>query len=91
MQIEYKETTKWTKRVNQQIAKWTHGDTNKRLNEIRKTMKDKFNKDIESLKKSNWNTGNRKLLKSNNKNKTCPTDWIKWQAEYWGLNTKHTK
>jgi hypothetical protein len=28
-------------------------------------MREKFNKDIENLKKSNWNSGNEKLNKSN--------------------------
>jgi coenzyme F420-reducing hydrogenase alpha subunit len=43
-------------------------NTNKQLNEIRKTrqdMKEKFNKDIEILKKLNWNSGNKKLNKLN--------------------------
>jgi uncharacterized FlaG/YvyC family protein len=66
------ETTKWTWRAVQQTEKKTK-EIKKEINEIKKTVKDmkeEMNKDMQSLKKTEWNRSprNKKFLKSNKKN-----------------------
>jgi hypothetical protein len=53
-------------------------------------MEKKFYKDIEILKKWNWNPANEKLNKSNKKTqlKVSAVDCIKLKTEYQGLKTK---